>query len=323
MLPLVASMRILSRREQPAPLAVEDHVQRRPVLHAAAGVVPLGLGVDLDRRDLGRHPLEREQRRVADQVEKRTGRLEVFEEEGRSREIPTNPSGEYEIGSSRGIRASTDQRRPGHALRTDPSGVKRLGPLRILRPLNDRPAVGEQRQSPVCRLVASEPEQVRRQLDGPARLQPTRHRSAGRATRSLAAGRIWMALRPQRLTDRPLSGAVQELELAAGRRCGNPAAGHRPRSVEWNRPFQTSSDEQRIGVPASPRRAVGWRPPPGAKRRPPPPGRGRRPCRRSATRPAPAARGRRSAGTASAPAGSASPGPRSRRTRRRPRGCRA
>ena len=35
--------------QQPAALAVEDHRQRRAVLHAAAGVVPLGLGEDPHR----------------------------------------------------------------------------------------------------------------------------------------------------------------------------------------------------------------------------------------------------------------------------------
>ena len=72
MLPLVASMSVLSVREQPAALAVEDHRQRRPVLHAAAGVVPLGLGEDLHVAAAAAScRFERQQRRVADQVEDR------------------------------------------------------------------------------------------------------------------------------------------------------------------------------------------------------------------------------------------------------------
>ena len=57
--------------------AVEDHRQSRPVLHAPAGVVPLGLGQHLNGRDGLCDALERQQRRVADQVEDRPadGRL--------------------------------------------------------------------------------------------------------------------------------------------------------------------------------------------------------------------------------------------------------
>ena len=58
----------LARRQRARSLAVQDHPGRRAVLDRAAGVLPLGLGVERHaRRDLLLEPAEAQQRRVADQ----------------------------------------------------------------------------------------------------------------------------------------------------------------------------------------------------------------------------------------------------------------
>ena len=62
----------LVAREHPAAFAVEDHRHRRAVLHAAAGVVPFRLGADAHAgREVLPDAFERQQRRVADQIEDR------------------------------------------------------------------------------------------------------------------------------------------------------------------------------------------------------------------------------------------------------------
>ena len=80
-------------RQQPAPLAVQDHRHRRAVLDAAAGVVPLGLGKHLDAHAGLGHPAERQQRRVADQFENGPRLKPGLGRVGRSTRIPINPSG--------------------------------------------------------------------------------------------------------------------------------------------------------------------------------------------------------------------------------------
>ncbi len=53
--------------ELPALLAVQDHRERRAIFHGAAGVEPLGLGVDLESRKVPLEQPDPQQRRVADQ----------------------------------------------------------------------------------------------------------------------------------------------------------------------------------------------------------------------------------------------------------------
>src|SRR5690606_35751903 len=52
----------------PAALGLDDHLERRPVLHAARGVVPLELAADLGAV-LRREPREPHERRVAHEIE--------------------------------------------------------------------------------------------------------------------------------------------------------------------------------------------------------------------------------------------------------------
>ena len=54
-------------------LAVQDHVQRRTVLHRPAQVEILRFGVELDPRQPRRDPVQLQQRRIADGLEQRLG----------------------------------------------------------------------------------------------------------------------------------------------------------------------------------------------------------------------------------------------------------
>ena len=57
--------------QAPGVLAVQDHVERGAVLDRAGRVVPLRLGQHAQRQDVLSHTPERQQRRVADQVQQR------------------------------------------------------------------------------------------------------------------------------------------------------------------------------------------------------------------------------------------------------------
>jgi hypothetical protein len=57
------------RGEEAAAFAVEDHVERRAVFDAAAGVRELGFAVEFDARQVGSEAVEPEERRIADGVD--------------------------------------------------------------------------------------------------------------------------------------------------------------------------------------------------------------------------------------------------------------
>ena len=65
-LPLVASMRVLSGVQFAGALGFEDHVERGPVFDGPAGVEILRFCVDLDAGELRRDLLQTQQGRVAD-----------------------------------------------------------------------------------------------------------------------------------------------------------------------------------------------------------------------------------------------------------------
>ena len=70
-LPDVASRITLPGVELPGGDPFLDHPQRRPILHRAAGVLPLGLRVQLDARQVALDPAQANERRVADEVDNR------------------------------------------------------------------------------------------------------------------------------------------------------------------------------------------------------------------------------------------------------------
>ena len=59
----------LVARQRARPLAVGNHPRRRPVLHRAARVLPLGLGVELDVAQARLEARQPDQRRISDQID--------------------------------------------------------------------------------------------------------------------------------------------------------------------------------------------------------------------------------------------------------------
>ena len=64
----------LVARQRARPLAVGNHPGRRPILHRAAGILPLGLGVELDVAQTRLEARQADQGRIADQIDDGGGR---------------------------------------------------------------------------------------------------------------------------------------------------------------------------------------------------------------------------------------------------------